>query len=146
MVTTKVSISSSNTAKTNSMSQDIQYTPMFCILTIWFLCFPIKGFHSLPYLFMLKSQQCPGYVVMYWHSNDLCKRISLWERTVQPVYSQRIYFQFHFPSIHEWLWFRVFWHKILTQPSHRKSVEITSKKGTSFSGTNEVHYTYWAWS
>lgn len=32
------------------------------------------------------------------------------------------------PSIHEWLWFRLFWHKILNQSSHRRVVEITTKR------------------
>lgn len=68
---------------------------------------------------------------MYWHSNDLCAKLTFETKLCTlagPVYSESIYFQFHFPSIHEWLWFRLFWHKIFTQPSHGQIVEITSKK------------------
>lgn len=63
--------------------------------------------------------------LVYW--------INIGHRTVQPwpgpAYSESIYFQFHFPSIHEWLWFKLLWHSILTQPSHRKIVQIDSKRG-----------------
>lgn len=63
--------------------------------------------------------------LVYW--------INIGHRTVQPwprpAYSESIYFQFHFPYIHEWLWFKLLWHSILTQPSHRKIVQIDSKMG-----------------
>lgn len=81
--------------------------------------FPSNGF---PLFKLFVYVKVPGYVVMYWHSSDLCAKLTFETKPCNPlagpVYSASIYFQFHFPSIHEWLWFRLFWHKISTRPSH----------------------------
>lgn len=65
---------------------------------------PVKGFHPAGCL-CLKSHQCTGYLVMDWHSNDLCAELtggwSVQSRSAH-VYSESIYFHLRFPFIHSW--------------------------------------------
>lgn len=65
---------------------------------------------------MLNSQQWPGYVVMYWHSSDLCAELTL--ETKRCSFSRRVQWEHLFPvplPLHSWM---ALIHSVLTRSSH----------------------------
>lgn len=62
---------------------------------------------------------------MCWHSSDLRAKLTFETKLralVVPVYSESFYFQFHFPSIHEWLI------QVKSVDPHRQQEEIPQRR------------------
>lgn len=92
--------------------------------------FPSNGF---PLFKLFVYVKVPGYVVMYWHSSDLCAKLTFETETVQPPRWPCVQCKHLFPvplPLHSWM---ALIQTVLTQNldpalTYRQIVEITSKK------------------